>query len=331
MNSAFDQPRNQTREVDEFVEHLRSDVCTLHFGIEQPACNETAQLGRVQAGGIDVLKYTGHGVQWGNRRPDHIRTDWADYYLVCLPLTAQLAVRQNGSETVLQPGYFAFLDISKPFWGQISPVGESHSFSALHARVPGSLLRRALPVSGNFCNRAVAVTHGSGNLMRMLLDAAIAEGPHLSLEQNARLGKMLFDTICEAAAPLSAAVAQERTPRGGKLHTYERACQFIAGRLSDPDLSGREIAEHCGVSVRYLQAAFEAASTTVGIHLRNSRLEACRAALRDPTLRRHSISEIALGWGFRDLSHFCHAYKAHFGKTPRQERHALAASAVAVV
>jgi AraC-like DNA-binding protein len=321
---------NQIEPVDEFVAHLRSDVCTLHFGAEQTAGNRAAHLGRVQAGAIDVLKYTGYGVQWGNRRPDHIRVDWADYYLICLPLTARLAVRQNGTETVLQPGYFAFLDISKPFWGQISPVDDSRTFSALHARIPGSLLRRSLPVAADFCNRPVEVRPGSGNLLRVLLDAAIAEGPHLSLEHSARLGKLLFDTICEAATPLAQAAAKASAARTGKQHVYERARQFIEAHLSEPHLDGRRVAEHCGVSLRYLQAAFEAAGTTVASYIRESRLNACRAALRDPTLRGRSISEIALGWGFCDLSHFSHAYKARFGRTPREERSLAGAQGTAL-
>lgn len=313
----------QQGELEEFVAHLRNDVGTLHFGVEQPLASlETAQLGRAQAGSIDVLQYTGHGVQWGNRRPDHIRAEWADYYLICLPLTATLAVRQNGAEAVLKPGHFTFLDMSRPFWGEIRPVDASHGFSSLHARIPGSLLRRSMPCAADICGQEIELQRGDGKLMQTLLHATLYEGPHLSARQNARLGNMLLDTICEVALPMGKTACQRRSARIEESSTYERASQFIRARLSDPQLNSDQVAAHCSVSLRYLQATFKAASSTVGAHIRDSRLEACRAALRDPALRRRSISELARGWGFEDHSHFCRLYKKKFNRTPRQEREA---------
>jgi AraC family transcriptional regulator, positive regulator of tynA and feaB len=49
-----------------------------------------------------------------------------------------------------------------------------------------------------------------------------------------------------------------------------------------------------------------------------NRLEACRKALRDQPGR--SISEIAWGWGFNDLSHFTKSFRARFGLSPREWR-----------
>jgi AraC-like DNA-binding protein len=314
---------NRFDETDAFDTLLQSEVCSLQFGVEAaPQAQEPTRLGRVQAGSIDVFKYTGEGTQWGNRRPDHIRTDWADYYLLCVPLTATLAVRQSGIETILQPEQFAFLDTSKPFWGRIRPLDESMIFSALHARVPGTLLRQRLPTAANICNRVGEIRAGSSNLMRILLDAALSDAPHLSAQQNLRLGDMLFDSICEAAIQLAddSVPLDTEEPRKKAADTYERACRFIASHLSDPALDTRQIAEHCGVSVRYLQSAFAWSSTTVGQFIRESRLQACRTALQDPSLRSRPIIEIANQWGFQDQSHFSHAYKARFGKTPREER-----------
>jgi transcriptional regulator GlxA family with amidase domain len=35
-----------------------------------------------------------------------------------------------------------------------------------------------------------------------------------------------------------------------------------------------------------------------------------------------TVTEVALRWGFRSPAHFSRAYRAHFGRTPREERQA---------
>jgi AraC family transcriptional activator of tynA and feaB len=50
------------------------------------------------------------------------------------------------------------------------------------------------------------------------------------------------------------------------------------------------------------------------------RLERCRAALEDPGQARRSVSEIAFGWGFSDMTHFGRRFKAAYGILPSEYR-----------
>ena len=45
-----------------------------------------------------------------------------------------------------------------------------------------------------------------------------------------------------------------------------------------------------------------------------------RDSLCDPALAARSISEIAVAWGFNDAAHFSRAFRARFGRSPRELR-----------
>jgi AraC-like DNA-binding protein len=55
------------------------------------------------------------------------------------------------------------------------------------------------------------------------------------------------------------------------------------------------------------------------------RLAKCREAFEDPRQRDRSIGDIAYAFGFRDLSHFNHAFKKYFVASPTDHRHMAAA------
>ncbi|GAB7045219.1 hypothetical protein JCM9534A_03450 [Catenuloplanes indicus JCM 9534] len=75
-----------------------------------------------------------------------------------------------------------------------------------------------------------------------------------------------------------------------------------------------------GVSVRALQAGFRRHMDTTPLgYLRRVRLERAHRDLQaaDPTTGA-TVTVIARGWGFTDLSRFAADYHAAFGRLPRQ-------------
>jgi AraC-like DNA-binding protein len=102
---------------------------------------------------------------------------------------------------------------------------------------------------------------------------------------------------------------------------------YCRDNLCDPDLSPHTVAAHFGISVRTLHLRFAQVGQTFGRWLLARRLEACRAALRDPGQQGASIAEIAYRCGFNDLSHFCKVFRTRFGETPRACRSGLAVTA----
>lgn len=64
----------------------------------------------------------------------------------------------------------------------------------------------------------------------------------------------------------------------------------------------------------------ESNHTTFGKWILENRLLACQRAVEDPRHASFTISQIAYGWGFNDLSNFSKAFKARFGVSPTEYR-----------
>ena len=109
----------------------------------------------------------------------------------------------------------------------------------------------------------------------------------------------------------------------------DRADAYIRRNLADPALSVAGIAAALNCSKRHLHNAFAAEADSVGAHLLNRRLEACRRDLEDARGKRRSIAEIALSWGFNNAAHFSRVFRDRYGHAPRDYRAASEASLMA--
>ncbi len=89
---------------------------------------------------------------------------------------------------------------------------------------------------------------------------------------------------------------------------------------ADParDLSVPELAAIAGVSARALQAGFrEVVGTSPTQYVRSVRLERVHHDLVSEA-GRHTVSDVAMRWGFFHMSRFATQYRARFGVTPSQ-------------
>lgn len=88
--------------------------------------------------------------------------------------------------------------------------------------------------------------------------------------------------------------------------------------IDDPDLSLNRLAQHCGLSPRSVQLAFEKTGTSYSDFLLNLRLDKALAMLTtDPQIR---VIDVALACGFADVSYFNRRFRARFGETPTAAR-----------
>jgi AraC-like DNA-binding protein len=65
---------------------------------------------------------------------------------------------------------------------------------------------------------------------------------------------------------------------------------------------------------------FEVEPMTLGRYIRALRVEACRRALEHAESGQVRLTELALTWGFYDLSHMSRAFREELGMTPSEVR-----------
>nr|WP_225935978.1 helix-turn-helix transcriptional regulator [Burkholderia contaminans] len=74
------------------------------------------------------------------------------------------------------------------------------------------------------------------------------------------------------------------------------------------------------MSSRYINKLFEAENTSLMRYVLNLRLERCAQDLANPQCAVLRVSDIALRWGFNDMSHFSRVFRERFAMSPRAWR-----------
>lgn len=144
------------------------------------------------------------------------------------------------------------------------------------------------------------------------------------------------DQVLHDLAPLlgleRGRAASEAQPRPGRLGqtaspTLREALALMEANLGEP-LPTEEVARLCGVSRRQLERLFKRHLDTLpSRHYLELRLQRARRLLLQSG---QSILQVGLTCGFSSGPHFSNAYKARFGRTPRDERAPGASAATGV-
>jgi AraC-like DNA-binding protein len=154
-------------------------------------------------------------------------------------------------------------------------------------------------------------THGPGRLLlQWLLEAcrhatgtlpAVAAGP---------VGALLSQMMLRLMVPSAAARPPTRLSRDAVL-------QHVQAQGDVERLTPGDIARALGCSVRSVHRAFRReGEPSLASFLMMRRLQACAAALRRPTQRDATLTELALRHGFASAAHFSTAFRRYFGVSP---------------
>ena len=127
---------------------------------------------------------------------------------------------------------------------------------------------------------------------------------------------LLADNLCNLVALLTACADAEHKAAQARLSDLDRMLAFDA---PPSRRSGAFAADtrrtHAGLGA-HVHKRFEAAEMSFGRALLDLRLDASRRALADPRCSGLTVTQIAYGAGFNDLSHFTNTFRARFGMPP---------------
>ena len=244
-----------------------------------------------------------------SRTTDHIARAKTDDLLLCRQIAGTMALEQEGREVALRAEEFTLVDPMLPYSGTF-PSGSD----LLIVKLPRRELEARI-----------------GNVRRMVARAMKPLDPETSLTSSflavlpAHVGKMshvaeevLKHQTIDLIAVSLAKMIQSDTPRissaRGLVLLKVRAA--IETRLSDPTLDGEAVAAAAGVSVRYANSVLAEEGTSIARYIQERRLARCRRALEDPQQAHRSLSEIAYGWGFSDMTHFGRSFRKAYGMLP---------------
>jgi AraC-like DNA-binding protein len=289
--------------------YWRDAVCRSVFNISIEAAPErfAARIRARSAGPLRFALSESSGYRIVRNRSD-IDSAPADHYSVYLQLRGQTAISQRDASFVFHANDIAISDGHYPFNATLADG------SRAIAVIPHALIDRRAPWLRQTPLHRLAANSRYVDLAR----GHLLELTDTSTELTDSAANLLTENLYNLLALASAAEAPH--DRLQPELQIEAILAFCGQNLHDSALSPQLVADHFRISVRTLHLRFRQIGQTFGRWVLDNRLDMCRTALRDRGQREASISSVAYGWGFNDLSHFNKSFRARFGETPRDWR-----------
>jgi AraC-like DNA-binding protein len=244
------------------------------------------------------------------RTPTMARTSDTAYLKIVAPWQGSATVQQQGREAQARDGAWVIYDTTGAY-----EIANPDRCDHLIVMVPkDGLTERQFKIDGVMARRL-----GASGISRVALETmrnTYQELPHMS-EQAAQgageLIKQLVRLSLQEIAGLETAVTQREALR-------DRIRTYVHQHLPDPQLSVDQIARALNCSRRHLYNAFAGEGESIAGYIQRMRLQACIRDLQASGPHGRPITDIALSWGFGNLSHFSRVFRDHTGKSPSEFR-----------
>jgi AraC family transcriptional activator of tynA and feaB len=236
-----------------------------------------------------------------------------DELFVCRQVAGALALEQDCRQIVLEVGDVALLDPLLPYTARFSSGSK-----LLVLKVPRRALEARIGNTRGMVLRPIKASEAEHrwtlSCLAMLSDVAGNMTPaaqQIAQDQTLDLFAVSLMNVIGRLRP------RVSSARSMALLNVRAA---IEARLSDPALDALTVAASAGVSVRYANALLAEEDTSIMRLTQARRLARCKKALDDPLQNHRTLSEIAYGWGFSDMTHFGRSFKSMYGVLPRDYR-----------
>lgn len=263
-------------------------------------------------GGVRFLELKASG-STVTRTRSHVRYGAQPAYLVRLAISGDLTAAQDGCDVRLRDGDFTLCDTSRPY-----KVFFREPSDILVIRIPKERLLQYIGRPEAMIGVRMAGDGGlSGLVSRHLKDLWGATPDFITHGASARMVEMTMQLLASAYS----VIPQAKADRFWLRSTHRsQIMELIEQRLTDPDLTPTSIAAQLQMTTWYLHRVFSGGTETVSRYILKRRLDKCAAALGDPLQASRSITDIAFGFGFNSLPHFCRVFRERFGSRPGEFR-----------
>jgi AraC-like DNA-binding protein len=215
---------------------------------------------------------------------------------------------QGGREAVLHEGDFTLCDASQPY-----SVRFTEANHMLCLKMPQEATAKRLGDVEPLLCRPMSAGQGGAAMLSTFLKTVWGQLQSEPVDEDwgSTVADVIMDLLELAYRPLL------RTGGECSLRAQRRraARDFIDSRLCDPELGVGVIAEALGVSPRYVQLLFAETGGTPSAYILDRRLDLAAERLRRG-IGRGGVTDVALGVGFNDVTHFGRAFRRRFGVSP---------------
>jgi AraC family transcriptional activator of tynA and feaB len=272
-----------------------------------------AKLQSASVADVDLVQYESAPMQ-NDVTVRHVAHANPDELFVRRQIAGVFVLEQDSREVVLDAGDVTLLDPRRPMHGKYLKGTRQ-----LLLKVPRRELEARVGDVRQMIARSVksseADEHG-------LTSAFLAMLPTYADTLGCVAAEVVRDQVLDLVAVSLAKAMDRGRPRVSSARSLVllsvRAA--VEARLTDPALDAETVAAAAGVSVRYANAVLAEDDTSIMRLVWARRLERCRRALEDPSQTLRTVSEIAYGWGFSDMTHFGRRFRAAYGSLPSEYR-----------
>ncbi len=302
--------------------YWRDLICDVFISLDCSTAEEGSFGGLIQTqamADIEVSTMEADAMRLA-RTKGHIARARDDHFLVVLQGGGTMVSQQDGRVSILREGDCALFDSARPYVATFD-----QSFRHVVLKVPRCLMRsRYGPIEG-FSGLRIPGDRGMGRVASRFLHSLPENLPHMSQASASRVAAVSLDLVAAAIAEFPASGLTIDT--AARVARRVQIKDYIESHLCDPELSLTSIAASLQISARYVSDVFEGEDTSVMRHIWSRRLERCHVLLGDPAQSSaRSISSIAFGLGFNNMSHFSRSFRLRYGMSPSEYREAIAAS-----
>ena len=287
-----------------------------HFGgLESDLYGDTefdGHMASVNAGEVILtrLEANRHRVV---RTQDMVRASDAGYLKIVAPLQGRAGVEQLGRQAWVSPGAWTIYDTTGCY-----EVHNPERVEHLIVMLPkAQIMERGLRLD-NLMARYVGGASGISRVALATMRSTYQELPHMSADAARGAGELIAQLVRLSLIELSG----QQTALTQREILKDRIRGYIALNLRDPALSVEHIAHALNCSKRHLHNAFAGETDTLASYILHLRLEACIRELQQHGPQARPITDIALSWGFSNLSHFSRVFRGHTGLSPSEFRQA---------
>jgi AraC-like DNA-binding protein len=264
-----------------------------------------ASLDSTDLGGLQLVRVSTSPLFVSRRRTDIARIDDPPY-LIKFQRTGEALWTQRGRDVHVRPGDFVVCSTAEPYALRFRGPYEMPVLV-----IPQSIMRRVTPDPDQFLGVRMAGDDADCGLLSNFVFQVAARMNRLAPPMMQRVEANILDLL---GAVLNARARPGSTSRASQL---ARIKIYIRAHLHERRLGPATIAAALNLSTRYVHTVFEGQGMTVGGYIRHCRVEACRESLESAGPSQ-SLTDLALRWGFYDLSHMTRCFNRQFGAPPRR-------------